>query len=61
MLVTVKEAKHNLLCPMRQPSGKSCWGDFCMLWFWYAVFNTDGTEIPVEQRRGYCGLAGERP
>lgn len=37
-----------------------CIADRCSAWRWYD-FATDNADIPLPNRRGYCGLAGDIP
>jgi hypothetical protein len=71
MLVTVKEAKE-LECrsvpfevmglnpeslPQYPPiCHPRCSANKCMKWTWLQIRNSEGVEIPIGERRGYCGL-----
>lgn len=73
MLVTVKEASEMecrsipfetmLLSPESIPryppiDHPHCSANGCMKWRWWILTRQNGAALPLDERQGYCGLAG---
>ena len=61
------KARTNMLCPTAM-GGKEeqqfCWGTECMAWRWFETRRPSANsshrmeEIPLDEREGFCGMAG---
>ena len=53
MIVTEKQAIEMRCCQF----DKNCIGPWCMAWTWDKPEYT-GSRVPMETKKGYCGLVG---